>query len=55
MYSLIYTSNFIHPRLNRTLKAHKPDQKLPMRVVVSVIGSPPYGTSKYLVKIIEPT
>ena len=26
-----------------------------MRAVVSTIGSPPYGTSKYLVKIIQPT
>ena len=26
-----------------------------MRAVVSTIGSPPYGNSKYLVKIIQPT
>ena len=26
-----------------------------MRTVVSTIGTPPYGISKYLVKIIQPT
>ena len=26
-----------------------------MRTVVSIIGAPPYGISKYLVKIIQPT
>ena len=37
------------------LKAHKPQKNFPMRPVVSTIGSPAYGTSKYLVKIIQPT
>ena len=26
-----------------------------MRIVVSTIGTPPYGNSKYLVKVIQPT
>ena len=52
-YSLIYPSNCIPPGLYGTLKAHKPEKNYPMRAVVSTIGSPPYGTSKYLVKIIQ--
>ena len=51
-YSLIYPSDCIPPRLYGTLKAHKPEKNYPMRAVVSTIGSPAYGTSKYLVKII---
>ena len=39
----------------RTLKAHKPEKNYPIGAMVSTIGSPPYGTSKYLVKIIQPT
>ena len=54
-YSLIYPSDCIPPRLYGTLKAHKPEKNYPMRAVVSTIGSPAYGTSKYLVKIIQPT
>ena len=50
-----YPSNCIPPRLYGTLKAHKPEKNYPMTAVVSTIGSPPYGTSKYLVKIIKPT
>ena len=30
-------------------------EKLPVRAVVSNIGSPAYGTSKFLVKLIQPT
>ena len=52
-YSLIYPSDCIPPGLYGTLKAHKPEKNCPMRAVVSTIGSPPYGTSKYLVKIIQ--
>ena len=55
MYSLIYPSDCIPPRLYGTLKVHKPEKNYPMRAVVSTIGSPPYGTSKYLVRIIQPT
>ena len=54
-YSLIYPSGCIPPRLYGTLKAYKPEKSYLMRVVLSTIGSPPYGTSKYLVKIIQPT
>ena len=52
-YSLIYPSDCIPPGLYGTLKAHKPEKNYPMRAVVSTIGSSPYGTSKYLVKIIQ--
>ena len=51
MYSLIYPSNCIPPRWYRTLKAHKPEKNYPIAAVVSVIGSPPYVTSKYFVII----
>nr|XP_047135286.1 uncharacterized protein LOC101239709 [Hydra vulgaris] len=37
------------------VKAHKPEKNYPMRPVVSTINTPPYGTSEYLVKIIQPT
>ena len=37
------------------VKAHKPEKNYPMRTVASAIGTPPYGISKYLVKIIQPT
>ena len=43
------------PRLYGTLKAHKPEENYPMRAVISTIGSPLYGTWKYLIKIIQPT
>ena len=51
MYSLIY--DCILRRLNGTFKTHKPEKNYSMRAAVSTIGSPPYGTSKYLVKIIQ--
>ena len=51
----IYPSDCIPPRLCGTLKAHRPEKNYPMRAVVSIIISPPYGTSKYLVKIIQRT
>ena len=54
-YSIIYPSDCIPPRLYGTLKARKPEKNYPMRAVVSTKGSPPYGTSKYLVKIIQAT
>ena len=38
-----------------TVKAHKPEKRYPMRVVVSTIGTPPYGISSYLVKFIQHT
>ena len=54
-YFEIYPSDPIPPRLYGTVKAHKPEKNYPMHTVVSTIGTPPYVTSKYLVKIIQPT
>ena len=54
-YFEIYPSDPIPPRLYRTVKAHKPEKNYPMRTVVSTIATPPYGISKYLVKIIQST
>ena len=36
------------------IKAHKPKKSYPMRIIVSTIGTPNYGISNYLVKIIQP-
>lgn len=36
-----------------TVKAHKVEKGYPMRIVVSTIGTPPYGLSSYLVKFIQ--
>ena len=47
--------NPIPPRMNGTVKAHKPEKNYPMRIVVSTIGTPSYKTSEYPVKIIQPT
>lgn len=54
-YFKIYPSDAIPPRLYGTVKAHKPEKNYPMRTVVSTIGTPQYGVSEYLVKIIQPT
>ena len=54
-YFEIYPSDPIPPRLYGIFKAYKPEKNYPMRTVVSTIGAPPYGISKYLVKIIQPT
>ena len=54
-YFELYPSDPIPPRLYGTIKAHKPEKNFPMRVIVSTIGTPPYGISKYLVDIIQPT
>ena len=54
-YFELHPSDFIPPRLYGTIKAHKPEKNFPMRVIVSTIGTPPYGISKYLVDIIQPT
>ena len=54
-YSLVYPSDCIQPRLYGTLKAHKLEKNNSMRAVVSTVRSPPHGTSKYLVKIIQST
>ena len=51
----MYPSDPIPPRMYGTIKAHKPEKNYPMRVVVSTIGTPSYGTSDHLVRIIQPT
>ena len=52
---IIYLSNCIPPILCRALKTHKLEKNYSMRAVVSTVGSALYGTSKYLIKIIQPT
>ena len=42
-YELIYPSDAVPPRMYGLVKAHKPEKNYPMRLVVSTIGSPPYG------------
>ena len=54
-YEMLYPSDAIPPRMYGTIKAHKPEKDYPMRVVVSTIGTPPYGISSYLVKLTQPT
>ena len=54
-YFKLYPSDTIPPRLYGVIKAHKPEKDYPMRTIVSTIGTAPYGTSKYLVDIIQPT
>ena len=55
LYRQLYPTDAVPPRMYGMIKAHKPAKNYPMRIVVSTIGSPPYQTSKYLVKIIQPT
>ncbi|XP_065668102.1 uncharacterized protein LOC136088337 [Hydra vulgaris] len=54
-YFQMYPSDCVPPRLYGVIKAHKPEKNYPMRPVVSTIGTPPYGSSEHLVKIIQPT
>ncbi|XP_065642690.1 uncharacterized protein LOC136074312 [Hydra vulgaris] len=54
-YFKMYPSDCNPPRIYGMIKAHKPEKDYPMRPVVSTINTPPYGTSDYLVKIIQPT
>ena len=54
-YYKVYPSDAIPPRLYGVVKAHKPEKRYPMRTRVSATGTVPYGTSKYLVEIIQPT
>ena len=51
----LYPSDAVPPRLYGYLKAHKPLKNYPMRPVVSTLGTPFYGSSKYLVELIQPT
>ena len=52
-YFEIYSLDPIPPELYGTVKTHKAEKKKnPMRTVVSTIGIPPCGISKYLVRMI---
>ncbi|XP_065642453.1 uncharacterized protein LOC136074080 [Hydra vulgaris] len=53
-YFQMYPSDCVPPRFYGVTKAHKPEKNYPMRPVVSTIGTPPYGSSEHLVKIIQP-
>ena len=53
-YNSIYPSDPIPPRMYGLIKAQKPEKSYPMKIVVSTIGTPNYGISNYLVKIIQP-
>ena len=55
LYFDLYPSDPIPPRLYGAIKAHKPEKNFPMRTIVSTIGTPPYGISKYLVELVQPT
>ncbi|MBY0580672.1 MAG: hypothetical protein K2P53_03190, partial [Rickettsiales bacterium] len=54
-YRSIYPSDATPPRLYGVIKAHKPTNNYPMRIIVSTIGSPTYKLSNYLVNLIQPT
>ena len=54
-YYKVYLLDAIPPRLYGVEKAHKPEESYLMRTIVSTIGTVPYGTSKYIVEIIQPT
>ena len=54
-YFQIYPSDPIPLRLYGTIKTHKSEKNYPMRTIVSTIGTPAYGITKYLVEIIQPT
>ena len=51
----VYPSDAVPPRLYGLIKAHKASKDYPMRAVVSTIGTPFYGTSSFLVQLIQPT
>ena len=54
-YFKLYPPDTIPPRLYGVIKAQKPEKDYPMRTTVSTVGTAPYGTSKYLVDIVQPT
>ena len=54
-YYKVNPSDAIPARLYGVIKAHKSEKNYPMRTILSTIGTVPYGTSKYLVEIIQPT
>ncbi|XP_065662967.1 uncharacterized protein LOC136085574 [Hydra vulgaris] len=51
----IYPSDATPPRLYGVIKAHKPTNNHPMRIIVSTIGSPTNKLSNYLANLIQPT
>jgi hypothetical protein len=50
----MYPSDAIPPRMYGMIKAHKPNKQYPMRPVVSTVGTAFHGTSRHLVKLIQP-
>ena len=54
-YEAIYPSDAVPPRMYGVVKAQKSEKDYPMRLVVSTIGSAPYGLSSYLVEVIQHT
>ena len=55
IYYKVYPSVAILPRLYGVINAYKPEKSYVIRIIVSTIGTVPFGTSKYLVEIIQPT
>ena len=55
LFRNIYPSDAVPPRLYGFVKAHKPNKQYPMRPVVSTVGTAFYGTSKFLVDLLQPT
>ena len=55
MFYKLYPSDAIPPRLYGFVKAHKPTRQYPMRPVVSTVGTAFYGSSKFLVDLLQPT
>lgn len=54
-YFKLYPSDAISPQSYRVIKAHTQAKNYPMRTLVLIIGTAPYGISKYLVDIIKTT
>ena len=53
-YFELYPIEPIPPRLYGTKHINQ-EKNFPKRVILSTIGTPPYGISKYLVDILQPT
>ena len=51
-YFELYLSDPLPPHLYETIILHKLEKNFPMRVILSTIGTPPYGISNYLIDII---
>ena len=54
-YFELCPSKPIPPHVYGTVNAHEPEKIFPMQVIVSTIGTVPYGISKYIVDIIQLT